>query len=43
MPWFEDVKIGTRMELGSHTFTEDEIIAFATSIPKPRKTAPSAH
>lgn len=29
MPWFEDIKIGSRMELGSHTFTEDEIIAFA--------------
>src|SRR5690554_7858541 len=29
MPWFEDIKIGSRMELGSHTFTENEIIAFA--------------
>jgi acyl dehydratase len=29
MPWFEDIEIGTRMELGSYTFTADEIIAFA--------------
>lgn len=29
MPWFEDIEIGSRMELGSHTFTADEIVAFA--------------
>ena len=29
MPWFEDIEIGTRTELGSHTFTAEEIIAFA--------------
>jgi acyl dehydratase len=27
--WFEDIEIGSRRELGSHTFTQDEIIAFA--------------
>lgn len=27
--WFEDIEIGHRRELGSHTFTQDEIIAFA--------------
>jgi acyl dehydratase len=30
MPWFEDLIIGTRQELGSHIFTEEEIIRFAT-------------
>ena len=30
MPWFEDLVIGTRQELGSHSFTEAEIIRFAT-------------
>ena len=30
MPWYEDIEIGTRTELGSHTFTADEIVAFAT-------------
>ena len=29
MPWFEDFEIGARMELGSHTFAEEEIIRFA--------------
>ena len=29
MPWFEDIKIGSRLELGSHSFTAEEIIAFA--------------
>lgn len=29
MNYFEDVEIGYRMDLGSHTFTEDGIIAFA--------------
>jgi acyl dehydratase len=27
--WFEDVEIGTKRILGTHAFTEDEIIAFA--------------
>ncbi len=30
MPWFEDLAIGTRQALGSHRFTEAEIIRFAT-------------
>ncbi|HMM14561.1 MAG TPA: MaoC family dehydratase [Parvibaculum sp.] len=30
MPWFEDVEIGTRTELGSYTFSEEEIVRFAT-------------
>ena len=30
MPWFEDLATGTRQELGSHLFTEAEIIRFAT-------------
>jgi len=29
MTYFEDLRIGTRMEVGSHTFTADEIKAFA--------------
>lgn len=29
MPWFEDIKIGSRLELGGHTFTAEEIIAYA--------------
>lgn len=29
MPWFEDMEIGTRTELGTYTFTEEEIVAFA--------------
>ncbi len=29
MSWWEDVKIGTRRELGCYTFTEGEIIRFA--------------
>lgn len=27
--WFEDIEIGARREIGSYTFTEAEIIAFA--------------
>jgi acyl dehydratase len=30
MPWFEDIVIGARRELGSFVFTEAEIIRFAT-------------
>ena len=29
MKFFEDIKVGDRAELGSHTFTADEIKAFA--------------
>ena len=29
MRWFEDVRVGETTELGSHTFTEAEILAFA--------------
>jgi acyl dehydratase len=29
MPWFEDIKVGSRLELGSHSFTAEEIIGFA--------------
>lgn len=29
MMWWEDIEIGTRRELGSYTFTEDEIVRFA--------------
>jgi acyl dehydratase len=29
MSWWEDIEIGSRRELGSYTFTEDEIIRFA--------------
>jgi acyl dehydratase len=29
MSWWEDITVGTRRELGSYTFTEDEIIRFA--------------
>jgi acyl dehydratase len=27
--WFEDIEIGSRRVLSSHTFTQDEIVAFA--------------
>jgi acyl dehydratase len=27
--WFEDIVIGTRRDLGTYTFTEEEIVAFA--------------
>jgi acyl dehydratase len=29
MLWFEDIAIGTKRDLGTYTFTADEIIAFA--------------
>ena len=29
MMWFEDIEIGAKRDLGTYTFTEDEIIAFA--------------
>lgn len=43
MPWLEDMEIGARMDLGSHTFTEEEIIAFATKYdPQPFHIDPEA-
>ncbi|HEY4123442.1 MAG TPA: MaoC family dehydratase [Rhizomicrobium sp.] len=27
--WFEDIEIGSKREIGAHTFMQDEIIAFA--------------
>ena len=27
--FFEDLVIGTRLDLGTHTFTQDEIVGFA--------------
>jgi uncharacterized protein YPO0396 len=46
--WFEDIVIDEAFDLGSHTFAEDEIIAFATiynistSTPSRQSTAISA-
>lgn len=41
--WFEDFKIGARMELGSYTFSEDEIIRFAKKYdPQPFHVDPVA-
>ena len=31
MIWWEDFKVGERSEMGRHTFSEAEIIAFARS------------
>ncbi len=43
MIWFEDVRIGSRTELGSWTFTEDEIVRFAREFdPQPFHTDPEA-
>ena len=30
MPYFEDIELGSQTDIGSYTFTEEEIIAFAT-------------
>lgn len=36
MRFFEDIEIGTRTRLGAHSFTEDEIVAFARAFdPQP--------
>lgn len=36
MRFFEDIEIGARTRLGSHSFTEDEIVAFARAFdPQP--------
>ena len=41
MIWWEDFKVGERFELGSHTFTEEEIIAFGRQFdPQPFHTSP---
>jgi acyl dehydratase len=39
MIWFEDIVIGARSEIGTYTFTEEEIIAFARKYdPQPYHT-----
>ncbi len=41
--WFEDFRIGARMDLGSYTFTEEEIIRFAKKYdPQPFHIDPEA-
>src|SRR5579863_1567116 len=41
--WFEDIVIGTKRDLGTYTFTEDEIIAFAKKYdPQPFHIDPEA-
>jgi len=41
--WFEDIQIGTKRDLGSHTFREDEMIAFAKKYdPQPIHIDPEA-
>ena len=41
--YWEDFKVGETIELGSHTFTEEEIIAFATQFdPQSFHTDPEA-
>jgi acyl dehydratase len=43
MIWWEDFKVGERIEMGRHTFTEAEIIAFAEQFdPQPFHTDPRA-
>ena len=43
MIWWEDFKIGERAEMGSHTFSEEEIVAFAKQFdPQPFHTDPQA-
>jgi acyl dehydratase len=43
MPWFEDIEIGARSELGAYTFSEEEIIDFATKYdPQPFHIDPVA-
>jgi acyl dehydratase len=41
--WWEDFKVGESADMGSHRFTEDEIIAFARQFdPQPFHTDPQA-
>jgi acyl dehydratase len=43
MAWFEEIEIGQVMELGSHTFTSEDIIRFAKKYdPQPFHTDPEA-
>ncbi|MEN6542980.1 MaoC family dehydratase [Parvibaculum sp.] len=43
MPWFEDIELNVKTELGSHTFTEEEIIRFARKYdPTPFHVDPEA-
>ncbi len=43
MLYWEDFKVGETVELGSHTFSEDEIISFAQQFdPQPFHTDPEA-
>ena len=41
--WFEDLRVGRQISLGEHTFTEDDIIAFARQYdPQPFHVDPIA-
>lgn len=41
--YWEDLRVGTTVEMGSHTFTEEEIIAFAKQFdPQPFHVDPEA-
>ena len=43
MIWWEDFKVGERSEMGRHTFSAEEIIAFAKQFdPQPFHTDPEA-
>jgi acyl dehydratase len=43
MIWWEDFKVGERAEMGRHTFSEDEIVAFARQFdPQPFHLDPQA-
>ena len=43
MMYWEDFQVGERVELGRHTFTEDEIIAFGRQFdPQPFHVDPAA-
>ena len=43
MPWFEDIELNVTSELGSHTFTEEEIIRFSRKYdPTPFHVDPEA-
>jgi acyl dehydratase len=42
MIWWEDFKVGDTMEMGRHTFTEEEILAFGRQFdPQPFHTDPA--
>jgi acyl dehydratase len=43
MIWWEDFEVGSRAEMGRHTFGEEEILAFAAQFdPQPFHTDPQA-